>query len=129
MNLKTSQQRRLQFVAWALAGIFVAGVAYYPIGMWTGAIITAWFVSTQKAGRGLLLMMGFAFILHVLPVWRGVLNTGIAFLGWTTLALLIGRSAVFLPPPYNRAPPRISGDAVSAALGHCGSGAWTQVAS
>lgn len=90
MNRKTSHQRSLQLAASAIAGIFVIGVAYSPVGMWTGAILSAWFVGTQKAWRGFLWMMGFAFTAHVLPIWRGLVDTGTASVGWTILALLIG---------------------------------------
>jgi ubiquinone/menaquinone biosynthesis C-methylase UbiE/uncharacterized protein YbaR (Trm112 family) len=83
-------QRLLQFAAVAIIGIFVLGFVFSPLGAWTGAVIGAWFIGTQKAWRGFLLLAGINFILNLLSNWRGSPLTGIEYAGWTMLAVLIG---------------------------------------
>ena len=54
MPTTTSPNRFLQFAAVAIIGIFVLGFVFSPVGAWTGAVIGAWFIGTQKAWRGFL---------------------------------------------------------------------------
>ena len=89
MNKKTSYTRSLQLASIATAGIFAMGFVYSPLGVWTGAILSAWFIGTQKAWRGFLWLLGFALIAHLSPIWREAQLTGITYAGWTAMALLI----------------------------------------
>jgi ubiquinone/menaquinone biosynthesis C-methylase UbiE len=90
MPTTTSPNRFLQFAAVAIIGIFVLGFVFSALGAWTGPILGAWFIGTQKPWRGFLLLAGINFILSVLSNWRGSPLTGIGYAGWTMLAVLIG---------------------------------------
>src|ERR1039457_3215892 len=61
MPAKTSPNRLLQFTAFAITGVFVLGFVYAPVGVWTGPILAAWFIGTQKAWRGFLWLPGIRF--------------------------------------------------------------------
>ena len=89
MNKKTSYTRSLQLASIATVAIFVFGFVDAPLGAWTGAILSAWFIGTQKVWRGFLWLWGFALIAHLSPLWREAQLTGIAYAGSTALALLI----------------------------------------
>jgi ubiquinone/menaquinone biosynthesis C-methylase UbiE len=89
MPTTTSPNRFLQFAAVAIIGIFVLGFVFSPVGAWTGAVIGAWFIGTQKAWRGFLLLAGINFILSLLSNWRGSPLSGIAYAGWTMLAAVL----------------------------------------
>jgi hypothetical protein len=68
--------RRSQIVAWAVASLFVLGFFLSPVGAWTGPILGAWFVGTQKPRRGFLWMMAFSFIPSLIFGWRKIPLTG-----------------------------------------------------
>src|SRR5208337_5558917 len=89
MPTTTSPNRLLQFAAVAIIGIFVLGFVFSPLGAWTGAVIGAWFIGTQKAWRGFLLLAGINFFLSLLSNWRGSPLSGIAYAGWTILAAVL----------------------------------------
>lgn len=89
MPTKTSPNRWLQFAAFAIIGIFVLGFVFSALGVWTGAVLGAWFIGTQKPWRGFLLLAGIIFILNLLSNWRGSPLPGIAYAGWTMLAALL----------------------------------------
>jgi ubiquinone/menaquinone biosynthesis C-methylase UbiE len=90
MPTNTSPNRWLQLAAAAIIVIFVLGFVFSPLGAWTGAVLGAWFIGTQKAWRGFLLLAGINFILNLLSNWRASPLTGIQYAGWTMLAVLIG---------------------------------------
>jgi len=90
MSTKTSPDRWLQLAALATVGIFVLGFVFSPLGVWTGAILGAWFIGTQKAWRGFLLLSGITFILSVPSNWRSSPLTGIDYIVGMMLAALIG---------------------------------------
>jgi hypothetical protein len=90
MPTETSPDQLLQFAAVAIIGIFVLGFVFSPLGAWTGAVLAAWFIGTQKAWRGFLLLAGINFVLSLLSNWRASPLTGIEYAGWTMLAVLIG---------------------------------------
>jgi ubiquinone/menaquinone biosynthesis C-methylase UbiE len=96
MTTKTSPHRLLQATAFAITAIFVLGFVFAPLGMWTGAILGAWFIGTQKAWRGFLLLTGIAFILNMPSYWRSSPLTGIEFAGGMMLAALISSLPYFL---------------------------------
>jgi len=86
----TSPNRWLQFATAAIIAIFVLGFVFSPLGAWTGPILGAWFIGTQKPWRGFILLAGIGLILNLLSNWRGFLLSGIAHAGWMLLAILIG---------------------------------------
>jgi len=90
MPTNTSPNRLLQFAALAIMGFFVLGFVFSPLGAWTGPILAAWFIGTQKPWPGFLLLAGISFVLNLLSNWRGSPLPGIAYAGWTMLAALIG---------------------------------------
>jgi len=88
-RIKTSPNRLLQFAAVAIIGIFVLGFVFSSLGAWTGAVLGAWFIGTQKAWRGFLLLVGINFISHVFSKWHGTSPTELEHVGRTMLAALI----------------------------------------
>ena len=90
MPTQTPPNRVLQLTAVAILGIFVLGFAFSPLGAWTGAVLGAWFIGTQKPWRGFLLLAGINLILNLLSIWRSFRLGGFQSSGWTVLAVLIG---------------------------------------
>ena len=90
MATKASPNRLLQFAAFGVTAIFVAGFVYSALGAWTGAILGAWFVGTQKPWRGFLWLVGINVVLSLVAIGRGALLNGIAYASWSLLAILIG---------------------------------------
>jgi ubiquinone/menaquinone biosynthesis C-methylase UbiE len=89
MPTKTSPNRLLQFAAVAIIGIFVLGFVFSPLGAWTGAVLGAWFIGTQKPWRGFLLLAGINLILNLISNWRGSPLTEIEYAGRMLLAVPI----------------------------------------
>lgn len=93
MNTASGVLRRGQIVAWGVVSIFVAGFFYAPVGIWTGAVLGAWFVGTQRVWRGFVLMMGFAVFFGVPHLVHGLLYgsaaSRVGFLGWTLAAMVL----------------------------------------
>lgn len=83
-----------QVIAWITAILFALGFFSSPVGMWTGPIMGAWFVGTQKPGRGFLWMLAFSFIPSLIFGWRSFPLTGplqaFEYLGWTLVAAVLG---------------------------------------
>jgi ubiquinone/menaquinone biosynthesis C-methylase UbiE len=89
LTVKSSLNRLLQLVAFAVLGVFILGFVIPPLGAWTGAILSVWLIGTQKVWRGFLLLAGIDFILHLLSNWHGSPLLGIEYIGRTMLAVLI----------------------------------------
>ena len=83
-----------QTLVWVLAGLFVLGFFFSPVGAWTGPIIGVWLVGTQRPWRGFLWILTFSFIPDLMVHWRSFPLTGPAsafqYLGWMLLAALLG---------------------------------------
>ena len=88
--MKTSPDRVLQATAIAITGIFVLGFVFSALGAWTGAVLGAWFIGTQKAWRGFLWLAGINVVLNLVAIGRGFLRNGVEYAGWILLAILIG---------------------------------------
>ena len=86
----TAPNRRLQFTAFLIVGIFLLGFVFASLGAWTGAVLGAWFVGTQKPWRGFWLLAGINLVLSLFSIWRAFEQAGVASAGWTLLAVLIG---------------------------------------
>jgi len=107
-NVKSS--RRSQIVAYVAATLFILGNFISPLGAWTGPIMGAWFVGTQKPRRGLLWMVALAFVPGIIFGWRKIPLTGAAqallYLGWALVAAILGA----LPFTFHRlVSPRLPG--------------------
>ena len=94
MSISVRPRRSKQMLAWAVVGIFLLGFFYSPVGMWTGPILGAWFVGTQRPRRGFLWMLLFALLFALPHLWRQLPHAGlmpmIVYAGWTLLALVLG---------------------------------------
>ncbi len=102
--------RGSQIVAWAVASLFILGLFFSQVGVWTGPILGAWFVGTQKLRRGFLWMVAFSFIPNLLFGWRKIPLTSpeqaLKYLAWTLLVAVLG----VLPFTFHRlVSPRLSG--------------------
>ncbi|MGO9340140.1 MAG: methyltransferase domain-containing protein [Terracidiphilus sp.] len=102
--------RPAQIVAWVVVSLFLIGFFFNPIGNWTGPILGAWFVGTQKLRRGFVWMLAFAFIPTLLMSWRSFPLTGPApalkYLLWMLLAAVLN----VLPFTFHRfISPRLPG--------------------
>ena len=107
-NVKSSRSSLI--VAWAVAGLFVLGFFFNPVGVWTGPILGVWFVGTQKPRRGFLWMMAFSIIPSLIFGWRKFPLTGpvpaLEYLGWMLLVAVLG----VLPFTFHRlVSPRLPG--------------------
>ncbi len=84
--------RGKQILSWAVLGIFVAGFFWGPIGVWTGPVLGAWFIGTQRVRRGFVWMMLLTFVPMAIGNWRKVPLTaplaGLEALGWMLVASL-----------------------------------------
>jgi len=93
MNLNVRTRRSKQVVAWMVVCIFLLGFFYSPVGAWTGPILGAWFVGTQRLRRGFLWMLGFAVLFGLPHLWRHLPQGSPAALAtyacWTLLALVL----------------------------------------
>jgi len=89
MPTKTVPNRLLQITAIAVICIFILGFAFRPLGAWTGTVLSAWFIGTQRPWRGFLLLAGISLILNLLAILRALRLAGIESASWTILAVLI----------------------------------------
>jgi ubiquinone/menaquinone biosynthesis C-methylase UbiE len=94
MTTSVRINRWSQPLAWTVAALFVAGFFVSAVGNWTGPILAAWFVGTQRAGRGLLWMLAFNFVpgllMHVRSIPFAEPKQALAFLGWMLLGCVLG---------------------------------------
>jgi ubiquinone/menaquinone biosynthesis C-methylase UbiE len=81
--------RLRQVAAFAIVAIFVLGFVFPAIGVWTGAILAAWFVGTQKPVTGFVLLAGIAFLTHVFQNWKASGLPGVEYAGWMGAAALL----------------------------------------
>jgi ubiquinone/menaquinone biosynthesis C-methylase UbiE len=81
-----------QILSWGILGIFVAGF-FWSVGMWTGPILGAWLVGTQRVRRGFLWLMAFTFLPMLVGNWRAVTlhgaGAGLAAVGWVLAASVV----------------------------------------
>jgi ubiquinone/menaquinone biosynthesis C-methylase UbiE len=101
--------RFVQCAAVAIIAILILGFAYSPVGMWTGAILGAWFISRLNPWRGFLWLAGISFVLRVLSHGRSLWQGGAAYAGWMVLAVLVDALPFLLYRLTNRRGQRFSG--------------------
>jgi ubiquinone/menaquinone biosynthesis C-methylase UbiE len=110
MPAKVRSSRSSQIVALAVASVFILGFFFSQLGEWTGPIMGAWFVGTQKPRRGFLWMLAFGFIPSLIFGWRKFPLTGpqqaLTYLDWALAAAVLG----LLPFTFHRlVSPRLAG--------------------
>ncbi len=84
--------RSKQVVAWLVLGVFVVGFFVAQVGVWTGPILSTWFVGTQRLRRGFLWMLAFAALFGLPHLWIGIAHAGSpsVYAGWALAAMVIG---------------------------------------
>jgi ubiquinone/menaquinone biosynthesis C-methylase UbiE len=114
MSTTSSSIRRKQIAAWVVVSIFVLGTFCTPVGVWTGAVMGAWLVGTQRVSRGFMLMMGLAVLFGLPHLVHGAVHGAVhgslaslpRFLGWTLAAMVLST----LPFTFHRmVSPRLPG--------------------
>jgi ubiquinone/menaquinone biosynthesis C-methylase UbiE len=94
MTTDVRSNRWAQIVAWLVASLFILGFFFNSVGNWTGPILGAWFVGTQRIWRGFIWMLAFAFFPTLFMSWRSFPLTGLSpaliYLAWMLLAAVIG---------------------------------------
>ena len=70
MQTSAEVRRGLQIRAWIIAGLFVLGCFYHPVGMWTGTILGVWFVGTQRPWRGFLWLVTTTLLFSLPGIWH-----------------------------------------------------------
>lgn len=84
------RNRTKQVTAWFFTLVFVAGFFVATVGSWTGPILGAWFVGTQRLRRGFLWMLAFALlpalIFHGASLPHENILLRLQSLGWLILA-------------------------------------------
>jgi ubiquinone/menaquinone biosynthesis C-methylase UbiE len=84
--------------AWVIAGLFLLGFFYHPLGTWTGPILGVWFILSQKPVRGFLWMIVFSFLFGIpaivhtlwLIIWKHDLPNTPEFLLTVLATFLMG---------------------------------------
>jgi ubiquinone/menaquinone biosynthesis C-methylase UbiE len=110
MNAVSSSLRRRQIAAWVIVLIFALGFFYAPVGVWTGTVLGAWLVGTQRVWRGFVLMMGFPLLFGLPHLVHGLMHSASGslpgFVGWTVAAMVLST----LPFTFHRmVSPRLPG--------------------
>jgi ubiquinone/menaquinone biosynthesis C-methylase UbiE len=90
--MKASTSRLLQIATAVIICIFIFGFIYSPLGVWTCAVLSAWFIGTQRVGRGFVVLVSISFIFTFLSNLRGFSHPDTSRKLWAnnigTLALL-----------------------------------------
>ena len=90
-NLKSSGLEQTQ--AWIIAIVFVLGFYFHFIGMFTGPILAAWFVGTQRPLQGYLVLVVLNYLPGLVLSWNSFPLTGaipaMDYVGWMLIATLI----------------------------------------
>ncbi|MFZ1086658.1 MAG: methyltransferase domain-containing protein [Terracidiphilus sp.] len=110
MQTQIKSDRFAQIVAWFATALFLSGFFIQQTGIWTGPILGAWFVGTQRLRRGFLWMLAIAVVPNLIFGWRKIPLTGpkqaLHYLGWFLFISVLG----ILPFTYHRfVSPRLSG--------------------
>jgi len=91
---KVQYSRWSRIAAWTVTSLFVLGFFVPLIGSWTGPILGAWFVGTQKPRRGFLWMLAFSLVPSLIFGWRkfplAEPQQALAVLGGMLLAAVLG---------------------------------------
>jgi ubiquinone/menaquinone biosynthesis C-methylase UbiE len=90
-NLKSSRREQIQ--AWSIAIVFLLGLHFHVIGVFTGPILLAWFVGTQRPLQGFLLLVAVNYLPTLITNWAIFPHTGalasLDFAGWMFFATIL----------------------------------------
>jgi len=93
MSNPVASRRWTQIGAWAAAGVLILGLFSPLVGAWTGALVGAWFIGTQKPARGFVWLTGFAYLPGLIAHARELVQFGAGhalwFAGWTLLIAVV----------------------------------------
>lgn len=93
MKSEGKRARRKQIVSWVVLGIFIAGFFPGPVGVWTGPVLGAWLIGTQRVRRGFVWLLLLTFVpmllwgLREVPLRAPV--QGLERVGWMLAASLM----------------------------------------
>jgi len=93
MANEDTPRRGPQIVGWTVVSIFLAGMFFPILGAWTGAIMGAWFIGTQKPRRGFVWLAGINLCFGLIGHWQRFplsLFPAAEYLGWMLVLSLIG---------------------------------------
>jgi ubiquinone/menaquinone biosynthesis C-methylase UbiE/uncharacterized protein YbaR (Trm112 family) len=110
MPSSTPSNRWPRIAAWAVASVFLLGFFFPLLGAWTGAILGAWLVGTQRPVRGFLSLFALAFLPSLISNWRKFPLTSpqvvLQYVGWMLLVAVLSA----LPFVFHRlTSPRLPG--------------------
>jgi ubiquinone/menaquinone biosynthesis C-methylase UbiE len=92
MSGEVKHVRGKQILSWGVLAIFIAGF-FSPVGMWTGPVLGAWFIGTQRVRRGFVWMMAFTVVPMLIGNWRAVALhgavAGLGAVGWMLAASVV----------------------------------------
>ena len=94
--------RRKQAVAWFFTLLFVLGFFVSAIGSWTGPVLGAWFVGTQRPWRGFQWMLAFGFIPALVFHLGSLPHTGLGQTAQSVVWLLAAAIFSILPFTIHR---------------------------
>lgn len=94
--MNVPRNRCLQLTTLVTVGLFTVGLVFAPLGAWTGAVIGAWFVSTQKLWRGFLWLTGVGIVSILTWVWKEPQTARLEYLTWATIAVLLSILPFFM---------------------------------
>jgi ubiquinone/menaquinone biosynthesis C-methylase UbiE len=97
MSGAVKHARGKQVLSWGVLAIFVAGFFWSPVGVWTGPVLAAWFIGTQRVRRGFVWMMGFTLVPMSIGNWRSVALHG-ATAGWESVGWMLTASLIVVTP-------------------------------
>jgi ubiquinone/menaquinone biosynthesis C-methylase UbiE len=91
------RNRGKQAAAWFFALLFVSGFFVSGVGAWTGAVLGAWFVGTQRPWRGFQWMLAMGFVPALIFDLRGAPHAGWAETA-ASVAWLLGATILSILP-------------------------------
>lgn len=100
--MSVQELRVQQAVAWAVAGLFVAGFLSSTVGMWTGPILGVWFVGTQRPVRGLTWMVALTWVPWLVMHLGQLVSDGVVGVVEVAFGMLVAAVVGALPFLFHR---------------------------
>ncbi|HXR40083.1 MAG TPA: methyltransferase domain-containing protein [Terracidiphilus sp.] len=117
MSTKVQGKRFPRFLAWIVASLFVLGFFLPPVGVWTGPVLGAWFVGTQRPWRGFEWMVALTFVPSLASNWRMFAVTSWSGAAETVGWMIVASLLMVLPFTFHRlVGARVSGPLSTLAL-------------
>ena len=99
---KTRSNRASQFLAWVVFSLFALGFFLPPVGVWTGPVLGAWFVGTQRPWRGFVWMMALTWGPSLITNWRMFSLTSVGGAAETLAWMLLASVLIVFPFTFHR---------------------------